>query len=69
MTPYEAGKWRCEVREYITRWNIFANPRTVSEDFDIEVLNKVPDMLLSYNCHRATVYRCSKRCSVPRAIL
>ena len=60
VTPYEAGRWRCEVREYITRWNIFANPRTDSMDFDIEVLNKVRDKLHFTNCHRATVYRCSK---------
>ena len=40
-TPYEAGKWKCEVREYVTRWNIFANPRTVSTLFDIEIRNKV----------------------------
>ena len=41
VTPYEAGRWRCEVREYITRWNLIANPRTVSMNFNITVLNKV----------------------------
>ena len=41
VEPYEAGLWKCEVREYITRLNFFARPRTVTANFHVEVVNKV----------------------------
>ena len=38
---HEAGLWKCEVREYITRWNLFARPRTVTSVFHVGVMNRV----------------------------
>ncbi len=37
VTQYDAGLWKCHVREYITRWFIWANPATVTASFRVQV--------------------------------
>lgn len=40
-SAYDSGMWKCEVREYVTRWNLFASPKTVTSSFHVKVMNKV----------------------------
>ena len=60
---FEEGEWECDVREFVTGWNIFGNPKTKSHTFNVKVKRKVSTSMNIDPLGRPTITAGSNNCS------